>query len=252
MFVPVHPPNANLSDAMTKRRFDSILKIAVAVLGFASVTWSASSAQAVDGTELTSRKAIWAPLLPTYQGDSGDSVGFLTDIRGHHRFDGYRTSVEGNFTYAVSDNTEMYGFDAIMRDTWTFGVHDLSAGTGYSQMEWKQEIGDNELDNSYRGALVVAGWETAFGRRPVWVDLRLGLYDLDGKYVGNDGVTTGTNNKFTTTFGFDVKHDITVCGIPGRTVFGLDYFSDYATWDGANMGFDDAVVLRAGFELLLY
>jgi hypothetical protein len=248
----VHPPNAELSDAMKMTRFESILRVGVALLGFAAVTWSASSAHAVDGTELTSRKAIWAPLLPSFQGDSGDSVGFLTDIRGHHRFNGYRTSVEGNFTYAVSDDTEMYGFDAVMRDTWTFGVHDLSAGTGYSQMEWKQEISDNELDNSYRGAVVVAGWETAFGRRPVWIDLRLGLYDLDGQFVSSDGATTGSINKFTTTYGIDVKHDICVWGIPGRTVLGIDYMADYATWDGANMGFDDAVVLKAGFELLLY
>ncbi|WP_230256462.1 hypothetical protein [Rhodopirellula halodulae] len=237
---------------MTKTVFQTLLKISLAVFGFVAATLSTSSAFAVEGTELTSRKAIWAPLLPDYKGENGDSVGFLTDIRGHHRFDGYLTSIEGRVNYAISDDTEMYGFEALLRDTWTFGIHDLSAGTGYSQMEWKQEINNDELDNSYRGALIVAGWETAFGRRPLWIDLRLGLYDLNGQYVGNDGLTTGSISTFTTTWGLEIKNDIEICGIPGRAVFGIDYLTDYATWQNNAIGLDDAVVLQAGVELLLY
>lgn len=211
----------------------------------------AAPAHAIEGTELNSSIGIWAPLLPTLNNDSGDSVGTIVGLGGHHRFDGYMTSVETGIKYGVSDTAEMIGVDALLRDTWEFGDHHLSAGFGYSMMNWNQEAGNHEIESDYQGAKVVTGWQTVFGRTPLWLDLSLGLYDLNGSYVGGGGAT-GEVNDFATTYGFDIKTDFDVFGIPARAVLGFNYLDDFASWQAGQMGTDDAVVLTGAVEFLLY
>lgn len=224
---------------------------------FAGSGWiDPGRAMAIEGTELTGGVGVWAPLLPSIEGaggsQNGDSIGTIINLRGHHRFDGYLTSIEGGVSYGVTNSTEMLAFDALLRDTWSFGIGDLSAGTGYSQMNWKQEGAGHQLDSDYRGAKVVAGWEAAFGRKPVWVDLTLGLYDFNGFYRGQGAITSAEIGTFTTTWGVDVKTEHQLLGIPVRSVFGLTYLDDITTWQNGQIGTDNAVVLTAGLEFFLF
>ena len=214
------------------------------------LTLGAQSASAIEGTELNSSVGIWAPLLPDLNNDSGDSVGTVIGLGGHHRFEGYRTSIESAVRYGVTDSAEMIGVDALLRDTWDFGDHHLSAGFGYSMMNWTQEAGTHTIESDYQGAKVVTGWQTAFGRTPVWLDLTLGLYDLSGSYQGN--AVTADIGGFATTYGFDFKTDFDVFGIPARSVIGLNYLNDFATWQAGQIGTDDAVVLTGAIEFLVY
>lgn len=222
--------------------------VVTAVTAWLALT--SSSASAIEGTELNSSVGLWAPLLPHLHDDSGDSVGTIVGLAGHHRFDGYRTSVESDIKYGVTDSTEMLGVDALLRDTWHFGKHHLSAGFGYSMMNWEQEAGSHTIESDYQGAKIVTGWETVFGRRPVWVDLSLGLYDLDGSYVG--GGNTGTIGGFAETYGVDVKSEFDCFGIPSRAIFGVNYLDDFASWKAGEMETDDAVVLTGAIEFFLF
>ncbi len=209
-----------------------------------------SPASAIDGSELNTSVGVWAPLLPSLGSSSGDSIGTIVGLGGHHRFEGYRTSVESNIKYGVTNTTEMINFDAIMRDTWDFGDHHLSAGFGYSMMNWDQDAGNQSIDSDYEGAKVVAGWQSTFGRTPVWLDLSLGLYNLDGSYTS--GAVSDHFSDFATTYGVDLKTDFVAFGIPSRAVFGVNYLYDFAAFQDGQLGTDDAVVLTGAVEFLLY
>lgn len=214
-----------------------------------------SEAMAVDGTEMGATVGIWAPLLPDVEGGvshNGESLGTIIGLRGHHRFDGFRTSIEAAVNYGITDDAEMFGFDVLLRDTWSFGIGDLSAGTGYSQMNWQHEGSGHQLDSDFRGAKVVGGWEAPFGHELLWIDLTLGLYDLNGSYLGDGGATRAEIDTFTTTWGIDVKSDTAMFGMPVRTVFGVNYLSDITSWQGGQIGTDDAVVLTGSLEFRLY
>lgn len=210
----------------------------------------AAPASAVDGSELNSSVGVWAPLLPSLGTSSGDSIGTIVGLGGHHRFNGYRTSIESDVKYGVTNTTEMIGVDAIMRDTWDFGDHHLSAGFGYSMMNWDQDSGNQSIDSDYQGAKVVAGWQKMFGRTPLWLDLSLGLYDLNGSYAS--GAITDEISDFSTTYGIDLKTDFNVFGIPSRAILGFNYLDNFAAWKGGQLGTDDAVVLTAALEFRLY
>ncbi|TWT98964.1 hypothetical protein [Neorhodopirellula pilleata] len=248
---------AKLSFSVHRLRQSLMMAIVIPVVGMAAGVglFDNHSAHAIEGTELNASVGLWAPLLPDIEAATttdGESIGTIVGLRGHHRFEGYRTSIEGGVQYGVTDDVEMFGFDALLRDTWSFGIGDLSAGTGYSQMNWKQEGAGGFIDSDYRGAKVVGGWETAFGRRPLWIDLTLGLYDLNGKYSNVAGVVQAEIDEFTTTWGLDIKSDVKFFGIPGRAVFGITYLEDFTTWKGGAIGTDDAVVLTGALELLVY
>ena len=118
-------------------------------------------------------------------------------------------------------------------------------------MNWQQETRGHQLDSDYRGAKVVGGWEAPFGYDQLWIDLTLGLYDLNGTYVGNAGANAEIDT-FTTTWGVDVKSDTAMFGVPVRTVFGVNYFNDMTSWQGGQIGTDDAVVLTGSLEFRLY
>lgn len=214
------------------------------------LTLGAAPVSAIDGSELNSSVGVWAPLLPSLGTSSGDSIGTIVALGGHHRFEGFLTSVESNVRYGVTNNTEMINVDAIMRDTWDFGEHHLSAGFGYSMMNWDQDSGNQSIDSDYQGAKVVAGWQTVFGRTPVWLDLSLGLYDLNGRYT--DGAITREISDFALTYGVDLKTDFHWFGVPSRAVLGVNYLDDFAAWQAGQLVTDDAVVLTGAVEFLLY
>ena len=233
------------------RRFASLIAITFCVASL-SIT---SSASAVEGTELNGSIGLWGVFLPdandSTSSASGDSIGTIMSLAGHHRFSGYRTSAEGGITYGVTDDVQMLGYEALLRDTWSFGQHDLSAGFGYSQMDWDQDFGQGELSTTYQGAKVVAGWETFFGHRPMWLDFSLGLYDLDGEY-DNAGVIEGTVGGFTTTYGLELKTEGTIGNVATRTIFGIDYLSDITSLHDGVVGTDDGLTLSAVFEFRLF
>lgn len=213
-----------------------------------------STAFAVDGSVIEGSVGIWAPLLPELTevggaSDSGDSVGTLLELSGHHRFDGYLTSVEAGVEYGITDTVEMFGYEFLLRDTWSFDVGELSAGTGFSQMQWDREWGNREIGSDYTGAKIRGGWETTFGRQPIWIDFTLGIYDFDGSY--DDGVNNETISKVTTTWGLDVKADCDRFGIPMRFVGGIDYLRDMTTWHAGQISTDDGLALTGAVEFRL-
>lgn len=222
------------------------------VVGFVSV--NPLPAFGVDGSELNASFGLWAPLFPGFQTggvtDDSDELGGLVELYGHHRFDGYLTSAEGSIFYGDAGDITLFGYEALLRDTWSFAAGDLSAGFGYSQMIFDQTLAGAGLESNFRGAKVVAGWETAFGGRPVWLDLGLGLYDLDGTYSPSAGADQ-TINDFTTTFSVETKTDLCLWGIAARPSLKIEYLSDLAAFQNNQLVTDDGLILSAMLELRL-
>lgn len=248
------PKSSNLLRQLRKSLALAVL-VPVSGLIAGSGVLESSEAMAIEGTELAATVGIWAPLLPDVEAGAstnGESLGTIFGLKGHHRFEGYRTSIEAMVNYGITDEAEMFGFDVLLRDTWSFDIGDLSAGTGYSQMNWQQEGSGHQLDSDFRGAKIVAGWEAPFSNELFWIDLTLGLYDLNGSYVGNGGLTTAEIDTFTTTWGIDVKSDTAMFGMPVRTVFGVNYLSDITSWKNGQIGTEDAVVLTGSLEFRLF
>jgi hypothetical protein len=209
---------------------------------------------AIEGTTVASSVGLWAPLLPQITdggtSESGDSLGTIMKLSGHHRFDGYRTSVESGVEYGVTDSAELFAYEFLLRDTWSFEIGELSAGTGFSQMHWMQDAGVHQLESDYTGAKIIAGWETTFGRQPIWIDLTFGLYDFDGTYT--NGIIEEKIDTVATTWSLDFKFDCASFKIPMRFVTGIDYLSDITAWRANQITTDDAVALTASVEFKLY
>ncbi|MCM2373522.1 hypothetical protein [Aporhodopirellula aestuarii] len=245
-----------LRSVPVRRRLASAAFAAVTCLGFivGSGTFEHVPASAIEGSPIDGSIGIWAPLLPELSdaggaSDSGDSIGTTLELSGHHRFEGFLTSVEGGVEYGVTDSVEMFAYEFLLRDTWSFAIGELSAGTGFSQMQWDRDWGNREISSDYIGAKIIGGWETTFGRQPIWIDLKIGLYDFDGRY--DDAVNHETISKFTTTWGVDVKADCDRFGIPMRFVAGVDYLRDMTTWEAGQIGTEDAVALTGAVEFRL-
>ncbi|MEM9644496.1 MAG: hypothetical protein AAF989_05845 [Planctomycetota bacterium] len=230
------------------------LQLLAAFAGLMSIVSTQQTAAAVDGTELNATVGLWAPLLPDLEvgstRDSSDELGGIVGLSGHHRFDGYRTSVEAGVFYGDAGDISLFGYEALLRDTWEFGLGDFSAGFGYSALNYEQDYAGANLDSDYQGAKVVAGWETMFGRQPLWIDLGLGLYDMDGTYTAPAGAVF-ENNTFATTYSVALKTETCLWGIAARPTLKFEYLSDIATFQGGNIGTDDAVVLSAMIEFRL-
>ncbi len=238
-----------------KPRFAGTVMAALAVSMTLSVTLDVSRALAVGGSELNANVGVWAPLLPDLEvppagSQSQDDVGVIVGLSGHHRFEGYRTNIEGSIFYGHAGDTSLFGFEGLLRDTWEFDFADLSAGGGYSQMTFDQDVGGANLESAFRGAKVVAGWESVFGNRPIWIDLGLGLYDLNGTFTSPTG-SIQEMSEFTTTYSVALKTDTSLWGVAARPTLKLEYLSDIATFQGGRLGTDDAVILSAMIELSL-
>ncbi len=237
----------------SRRCTDNFASLFLVVAIFLSIVCS-TPVWAIEGTTVASSAGLWAPLLPQITAgavsDSGDSLGTIVKLSGHHRFDDFRTSVESGVEYGVTDSTELFAYEFLLRDTWSFEIGELSAGTGFSQMHWTQDAGVHQLESDYTGAKIIGGWETTFGRQPIWIDLTLGLYDFDGTYT--NGIVDEKIDTFTTTWSLDFKFDCASFKIPMRFVTGIDYLSDITAWRANQITTDDAVALTASVEFRLY
>jgi len=227
------------------------------VILVAIITSTSPATWAIEGSPVDGSLGVWSPLLPRVldangDSDSGDSVGTILELSGHHRFDGFLTSVEAGVEYGVTDSTEMFAYEFLIRDTWSWSyeIGELSAGTGFSQMQWEQNWGHRTISSDYTGAKIVAGWETTFGRQPIWIDLTLGLYDFDGTY--RDASDNEKISTFTTTWGIDFKADYERFGIPMRFVVGVDYLRDMTHWDGGKIGTEEGGALTGAIEFRLF
>lgn len=229
-------------------------RLAVAALVCFAICVCADSAKAVDGSELNASIGLWAPLFPDFQVDSttddSDELGGIVELSGHHRFDGYRTSAEGSIFYAEAGDISLFGYEALLRDTWSFQSGDWSAGFGFSQLTFDQSLLNANLESDFRGAKVVGGWETAFGRRPVWIDLGLGLYDMNGTF-SRAGQADQIVEEFATTFSVEMKTDVCMWGIAARPSLKAEYISDLASFNNGILSTEEGVVLSAMLELRL-
>lgn len=229
-------------------------QLVAAALACLAVCAFAQPASAVDGSELNASVGLWAPLFPDFQVDSttddSDEIGALVELSGHHRFDGYRTSAEGSIFYGDAGDISLFGYEALLRDTWSFQSGEWSAGFGFSQLTYDQDLLNANLESDFRGAKVVGGWETAFGRRPLWLDLGLGLYDMNGTF-SRPGQADQEVSEFATTFSVEMKTDVCLWGIAARPSLKAEYISDLASFNNGVLATDEGVVLSAMLELRL-
>ena len=226
---------------------------------------AAPTARAIEGTEVNGSVGIWAPMLPDFSAGGGvdeqDGVGVIVGMNAQHRFEGVRTSSHFDIFYGDAGDISAFGLDALLRDTWEFGDHQLSAGFGFSMIDFDQDVvvpavvrGGN-LDSDFVGAKIVAGWQSTFGRTPVWVDFSLGLYDMDASYSGRPIVgppVTGTLSEFATLYGLEFNADSTFMGIPVRPSFKVEYIDNFAEWAGGQLQSDGAVILTGQLEFLFW
>jgi hypothetical protein len=159
--------------------------------------------------------------------DSLDDVGYYGDIKAIRRFLGTRTSFEARGFYAYSgsqsssqagdinvlgplggssqltgsaasldSDTNHYGFDVGLRDTWRTRFGGLSGGLLFSYMAFDQTFDVDygsmrllreELNSDYVGGKGVLGWDGLIYGRPSTLDVAVGFYQLtaDYRFVGN-------------------------------------------------------------------
>lgn len=234
------------------------------VATIAVVFGMAQSAQAIDGTEVNGSVGIWAPMLPDFQtpagNDNQDDVGVIVGLGTQHRFEGVRTSSHFDVFYGDAGDISAFGLDALLRDTWDFGDHHLSAGFGFSMLNFDQDVSipaiplGGSIDSDFIGGKIVAGWQSNVGQTPVWIDFSLGLYDMNADYSGEVAAVpvTGTLSDFSTLYGLEFKADSTCMGVPVRPSFKVEYIDNFAQWAGGQLQTDDAVVLTGQLEFLFW
>ncbi|QDV64959.1 MULTISPECIES: hypothetical protein [Crateriforma] len=236
---------------MKLKTFKLLAGLAIAI---ACCSADVRQAAAVDGSEISGSVGSWAPFLPTYEvgaaSDDQDDYGFLARLRGHHRFDGYRTSIEGSIFYGDAGDTSLFGYEGLLRDTWEFSFADLSAGGGFSQMTFDQDFAGTNLENDYTGGKVVAGFESMFGHRPFWIDFGLGLYDLNGTFTPAAGPVE-TIDEFTTTYSVALRTEACFFGVAARPMMKFEFLSDMASYQNGQLGTDDGFILSSAIEFRL-
>ena len=166
----------------------------------------------------------------------------------------------------LQSETDHYGIDFAIRDTWRTRVGGLTAGVAFSYMALDQEFDvtyggrylfREDLDSDFIGGKALFGWDGCWRGRPSYLDLAIGFYDMDTDYrlrgntmpVSFDGKSSkemGTvETSFTTRNQFR-GHQI------GWTL-GVKYFTDLPVilHDAGRIGDDDAVMLTGLLEILL-
>ncbi len=217
-------------------------------------------ARAYHGTSLSGSTGVWAPMLPDAQigavNYDQEDIGIIVGVIGRHRFEGYRTSIEGEVNYGETGDISMLNYNVRLRDTWQFGSTGLSAGLGYSFINFDQEFGPgpvpSSIDSDLQGAQIVFGWEGYLNNRISWLDLTIGLYDLDGTYYGAVAPTGINVSEFTTSIGMEFRTQTSVWGIPVSPAIGFQYFTDLPEFNNGVLGTSDAVLLNGRLEFLLW
>jgi hypothetical protein len=192
------------------------------------------SALALEGSGVDASVGVWAPFLPAFNSpalsDSQDEFGSIVGLRTYHRFQGYRTNVEAGINFGHTSNIQMLNYEAGLRDTWDTRYGGLSAGLLFSGINFDQDIGASQIDSDLIGAKIVGGWETVVGRTPLWIDLGLGLYDLNANYTGAAPPQQATLSEFTTTYSIAARTKHCCMGVPVSPMIGVEYFSDMPQW----------------------
>jgi hypothetical protein len=233
--------------------------------------------------------------------DNMDDVGFIGQLKLVRRFLGTRTSFETKGFYAFADSesdtgviganvpnpatgannvlasggtrlesdTNHYGVDVGLRDTWRTRFGGLSAGASFSYMAFDQQFDVDyggvrqlreDLDSDYFGGKAFVGWDGCFRNRPTSLDLAIGIYDLEGDYQFSGQAIAGSlqNSLSKTTFTIEttLSRRSRFRGYHIGTTLSAMYISDMTTIQHntlapATLGTDDAVTLTALIELML-
>lgn len=233
--------------------------------------------------------------------DNMDDLGFNGQLKFVRRWLHTRTSFETKLFYAAADststtgpigvnipnpatgvanplagsgthldsNTDHYGIDVALRDTWRTRYGGLSAGAAFSYMTFDQQFDADygatrllreDLDSKYLGGKAFAGWDGCFRSRPTNLDVAIGIYDLDGDYRFTGGSISGTLqrtlNNTAVSFETLLTTHRTYRGYAIATTLGLMYLSEMATiqhnvGSPATLTSDDAVTLTALLDIRL-
>ena len=165
--------------------------------------------------------------------DQLDDVGYYGDIKAIRRFLGTRTSFEARALYAhsgsrsssgagnidilnpssggsnlfsgesanLSSDTDHYGFDVGLRDTWRTRFGGLSAGCYFSYMAFDQtfdvdygptRLMSERLNSDYTGGKGFVGWDGCLCGSPSTLDFIVGFYQLRTDYRFSGGEIPGT------------------------------------------------------------
>ncbi len=167
--------------------------------------------------------------------DQLDDVGYYGDIKAIRRFLGTRTSFEARGFYAysgsesssgpgnfdvpdpitggsnlftggsanLSSDTNHYGFDAGLRDTWRTQFGGLSGGCYFSFMAFDQtfdvdygptRLMSETLNSNYTGGKGFVGWDGCLCGSPSTLDFIVGFYQLRTDYRFSGGAVPGTRD----------------------------------------------------------
>lgn len=233
--------------------------------------------------------------------DNLDDVGYYGDIKAVRRFLGTRTSFEARGFYAFSESsassaaadidvptpingasnpfsgstsrldsdTDHYGYDVGLRDTWRTRFGGLSAGALFSYMAFDQTFDvdfastrllSEELNSDYIGGKALFGWDGCFCGRPTMLDVAVGFYQLRADYRFEGGAVPGSlatrmhRTPVTVEAIFSNYHNVGAYQL-GFT-FAATYLSEMPVIehnDGAmvSLDTDDGAMLRMMLEILL-
>ena len=258
-------------------------------LDFGKGTWGAMLPSYDLGSDSTGSSAFQ---------DDLDNPGFIMQLKTIRRFLGTRTSFETRWFYGIvgansagneadisfanpttgaaetfsggrshlSSDTDYYGYDITLRDTWQTRFGGLSAGIHFSYFAFDQEFKANydsvrlfeeTLDSDFLGGKGFVGWDGYFQGRATNVDLAVGYFDVDADYQFNSGTVTGnrrlSGQDFATTIDLNATTrttwNIGEVGITG----GITYIDNmpkinHAPGGLATIGSGDAVLINAMVE----
>ena len=233
--------------------------------------------------------------------DSLDDLGYYGDLKAIRRFLGTRTSFEARGFYGHSESsstasassvtvtnpmdgsavllsggaarfdgeTDHYGYDVGLRDTWRTRFGGLSGGCMFSYMAFDQTFGlgyggsslmREELNSDFIGGKGVFGWDGMFCGRPSTLDLAIGFYQLTADYRFQGDAVTGslTSDIHETPVTLEAVfsnyhriHSLQLGATFGVTYLGKMPVIEHTDGSRASIGTDDALLVRLMVEILL-
>lgn len=233
--------------------------------------------------------------------DDLDDIGYYGDIKAIRRFLGTRTSFEARGFYAFSESssssgsssvslpnpidgtssllsggsarfdadTDHYGYDIGLRDTWRTRYGGLSGGCMFSYMAFDQtfDLGyggtslmSEELNSDFVGGKGVFGWDGIFLGRPSTLDVAVGFYQLRADYEFRGDALAGSladrihKTPVTVEAVFSNYHKIR--NLQLGTTFGVTYLGkmpviEHNAGSRVSIGTDDGLLVRLMLEVLL-
>ena len=191
--------------------------------------------------------------------DSVDTDGTV-DVNIPNPVTGAGNALTGGNPYVKSD-TDHYGVDVALRDTWRTRFGGLSAGCSFSYMTFDQQFDVNysdtqlfqeQLDSDFRGGKAFVGWDGCLMGQQSMLDIAVGIYDLNMEYEFQPQTLAGNLvtelQETTTTIETSFKTRRTFAGYLIGVSLGAKYFADMPQIDhtagsAATLTTDDAVTL---------